>query len=129
MMTLSHASGGSPAISSRWIATRWLGEQRLLHRRREAVAVDRERAARRHAMRIGGAHDQRAAAPHLLVQQPDRVVLDIVGAERVGAHQLGEAVGDMRRGAAHRPHLVQHDGHAGARQLPSGLAARRGRRR
>ena len=61
-----------------------------LDRGGEAVAVDRERAARRQLVRVGGAHDQRAAAPHLLVQQADGVVLGIVGAERVGADQLGQ---------------------------------------
>ena len=59
--------------------------QRLRLQRRgdrggKAVAVDRERADRRHLMRIGGTHHQRAEAPHLLVQQADRVVLVIVGA-------------------------------------------------
>jgi hypothetical protein len=79
--------------------------------------------ARRHLVRIGGAQDQRTALPRLLMQQPDRIALRVVGAERVGAHQLGEPGPDMRLGAAHRPHLVQHDRHPGARELPRCLAA------
>ena len=63
------------------------------------------------------------AAAHLLVQQADGVVLRIVGAEGVGADQLGQAVGLVRLGAAHRPHLVQHHGHAGLGELPGRLAA------
>ena len=70
-----------------------MGEQRLLHGGGEAVAVDGERAAGRQLVRVGRAHDQRAGAPHLLVQQADRVVRGIVGAEGVGADQLGQAVG------------------------------------
>ncbi len=100
-----------------------LRPQRCLDRGGEAVPVDRERAAGGHAMRVGGAQHQRGAAPHLRVQQSDGVVLGIVGAEGVGADQLGERRRDMRLGAAHRPHLVQHHADAGARQLPGGLAA------
>jgi len=99
-------------------------DQRLLDRGREAVAVDRERAAGRQLVRIGRLHDQRAGAAHLLVQQADRIVGRIVGAEGVGAHQLGQALGLVRLGAAHRPHLVQHHGHAGTGELPRCLAAR-----
>ena len=101
-----------------------MGEQGLLHRGGKAVAVDGQRTARRQLVRIGRAHDERTRAPHLLVQQADRVVLRIVGTERVGADELGEIFGEMRLGAAHRSHLVQHHGHAGARELPCRLAAR-----
>ena len=95
--------------------------QGMGHRRRKAVAVDRERAARRHLVPIARAHHQRAQPPHLLVQQPDRVVLPVVRAERVGADELGEAFGLVRLGHAHRPHLVEHDGNAPARDLPGGF--------
>ena len=81
------------------------------------------RTADAHKLPAGGAHDERACASHLLVQQADRVVGGIVGAEGVGADQLGQAVGEMRIGAAHRAHLVQHHRHAGRRDLPRGLGA------
>ena len=48
--------------------------------RREGVAIDRERAAGRDLVRVTAAHDQGIQPPHLLVQQPDRVVLAVVGA-------------------------------------------------
>ena len=101
-----------------------MGEQRFLHGRREAVAVDGERAAGRQLVGIGRAHDQRARAPHLLVQETDGVVLRIVGAEGVGADELGEIFGEMCLGAAHGSHLVQHHRHAGLGELPRGFAAR-----
>ena len=64
--------------------------QRCGHGGGKAVAVDRQRAARRHLIGVGGAHDERAEPPHLGVQQADRVVLVIVGAEGIGADQFGE---------------------------------------
>ena len=69
----------------------------LGHRGGEAVAVDRQRRAGRHPVRVGGGHDQRAQRAHLGVEQADRIVLGIVGAEAVRADQLGEAVGVMGR--------------------------------
>ena len=74
-------------------------------------------------MGVRGGQDQRAGAAHLLVQQADGVVLGIVGAQRVGADQLGAVVGLVRLGRAQWPHLVQHDRDAGLRQVPGGLAA------
>ena len=62
-------------------------------------------------------------APHLLVQKPDGVRLPVVGAERVGAHELGETVGLVGVRHPHGAHLVQHDGHAGAGDLPGGFRA------
>ena len=101
------------------------GRARAAPRPRRRTRRDRPRARRRPA---AGAHPPRAgpgsrSAAHLLVQQPDRVVVGIVGAERVGADQFGEPARRMRLGPAHGPHLVQHHGHAGARQLPRRLAA------
>ena len=78
------------------------------------VAVDRERAAGRHLMGVALRHDERAEAAHLLVQQADRVGLGVVRAERVGADELGEAVGLVGVGAADGPHLVQDDRNAGS---------------
>ena len=122
-MTLSQSSGGSAATSARRMVIKGSAASAALDRGGEAVPVDGERAARRHAMRVGGAHDERAATPHLLVQQADGVVLGVVRAEGIGADELGEAVGDMRRGAAVRPHLHEHHRDAGARELPRRLAS------
>ena len=100
-----------------------MGFQRGRHRGGEAVAVDRERAAGRHLMRIAAAHDERAEAAHFLMQQADRIGLPLVGSERIGADEFGERLGLVRGGRLHRPHLVQHDRHAAARDLPCGLGA------
>ena len=56
------------------------------------VAIDRQRRARRHAARLGGAHHERTEPPHLFLQQADGVI-ELVAAERVAAHELGEGVG------------------------------------
>ena len=101
-----------------------MGEQRFLHGGGEAVPVDRERAAGGELVGVGRAHDQRAGAAHLLVDHADGIVLRIVGAEGIGADQLGQLVGQMGLGAAHRAHLVQHDRHARLRELPRRFAAR-----
>ena len=87
------------------------------------IAVDGERAAGRQLVRVAHAHDQRAGAPHLGVQQADGVRLGVVGAEGIGADQLGEAAGLVRRRHHRRPHLVQHDRHARLGELPGGLRA------
>ena len=68
-------------------------------------------------------HDQRAAAPHLLVQQADRVVERVVGAERVGAHQLGQRAGLMRLGRARRAASRAAPRAPPMRALPGRLAA------
>ena len=59
-------------------------------------------------VRVGGLHNQRAHTAHLLVQQANRVGLDIVRTEGVGADKLGESSGLVRLGQARGPHLVQH---------------------
>ena len=60
---------------------------------------------------------------HLAVDDADRVVQRVVGAERIGADELGEALGAVRFGAAQRAHFVQDDGNVGLGDLPSRLAA------
>ena len=128
-MTLSQSGGGRPAISPRSMVTSGCCAERLRDVRGEMIAVDGQRAAGGQLVGVAGGHDQRAGAAHLLVQQADRVGGGIVGAEGVGADQFGEAVRLVRLGAATGPHLVQDDGDAGLRDLPRGLASRRGRRR
>ena len=97
--------------------------ERRGHGTGEVFAVDRERAARRQLVLVGRRHDQRAGAAHLLMQEADRIGLPVVGAERVGADQLGQRVGLMGLGRPDRPHLVEHDRHALLRELPGRLAA------
>jgi hypothetical protein len=95
----------------------------LLHRCGKAVTIDRERAARGQLVRIGRAHDKGVAAAHLLMQQPDRVLHAVIGAERVGADQLGECAGLVRGGRPCRAHLKEDHGKTRLRQLPGRLAA------
>ena len=98
--------------------------ERAAHVRREALAVDCERAACRQLVGVGRGHDQRSGAAHLLMQQPNGVGLPFVGAEGIGTDQLGESAGLMRVGLPYGAHLVQHDRNAGLRDLPGRLAAR-----
>ena len=124
MMTLSHSSGGRPAISSRAIAMLgWLA-MRGFDGRGKSVAVHGERAARRQLVRVGRAQDQRSRAAHFLVQEADGVVLPIVRAERIGAHELGQPRRPVRRRHACGAHLVQHHARARVRRLPGRLAPR-----
>ena len=122
-MTLPQSAGGRPAISSRLISISGWSCERLGDGRGKAVAVDRQRAAGRHLVGVGGAHDQRAQPAHFGMQQADRVVGGVVGAEGIGADQLGEAVGAMRLGHPLGAHLVQHHGNAGIGDLPGGFRA------
>ena len=62
----------------------------------------------RNLVLVGRTHHQRIEPAHFLVQQADRVVLVVVRAQRVGADQLGELVGLVRRRRPHAAHLVQH---------------------
>ena len=48
-------------------------------------------------MLVGRGHDQGAKRPHFLMEQPDRIILRIVGAEAVRADHLGQPVAFMRR--------------------------------
>src|SRR5665647_1102513 len=64
-----------------------------------------------------------AEPAHFLMQQADRIVVLVVGAEGIRADQLGKAVGLVHRRRAQRPHFVQHDRHAALRELPGSLRA------
>ncbi len=100
-----------------------LARDRRLDRGGKAVAIDRQRAAGRHLMGVGRAHDERTERAHLAVDDADRVVLRVVGAKGIGADELGEALGAVRFGAALRAHFVQNDGNAGLGDLPGRFAA------
>ena len=91
--------------------------------RGKPVAVDRQRPARGHLVGVGGAHDQRAQPAHLGMQQADGVVGGIVGAERVGADEFGQAFGPVGLGHPQRAHLVQDDANARIGDLPGGFRA------
>ena len=90
---------------------------------RKIVAVDRQRRAGRHLRRIAGRHDQGIEPSHFLVQKANRVVLMIVGAKGIRTHQLGQAGGLVRCGAALGPHLVEDRRLTSLGDLPGGLGA------
>ncbi len=100
-----------------------VGFQGASHRGGKAVAIDRQRAAGGNLIGVGSAHDQRAEAAHLRVQQADGVVLGVVRAERVGTHQFGQPLGPMGVGHPYRSHFVQHHTAAGIGHLPGGFRA------
>jgi hypothetical protein len=56
----------------------------------ESLTIDRQGASCRHLIRVGRPHDERTEPAHFCMQQPDRVVLLVVGAERVRADQFGK---------------------------------------
>jgi hypothetical protein len=53
----------------------------------------------------------------------DGIVLRVIGAEGVGTDQLGEAVGLVCVGAAHRAHFMQDHRQAAPCDLPGGFGA------
>ena len=122
-MTLRQSAGGRPSISARSISIRGWSLQRLGDGGGKSVAVDRQGAAGRHLVGVGGAHDQRTQPAHFGMQQPDGVIGGIIGAERIGAHEFGEAVGAVRLGHPVGAHLVQDDADAGIGDLPGGFGA------
>ena len=107
--------------STRSRTTSMLGwaAMRRRHLGGEAFAVDGQRRAGGHAMLVGRGHDQRTQRPHFLVEQADRIVLGIVGAEAVRADHLGQPVGLMRRRhVAAAAHLAEADLEPRFGQLP-----------
>jgi hypothetical protein len=100
-----------------------VGFERRRHTLREAVSVDRQRAAGRNLMGVALFHDQRAQPAHLPMQLADGVGERIVGAEGVGADELGQAFRLVRFGPADGAHLVQDDGDASLGDLPGGFGA------
>ena len=57
------------------------------------------------------------------MQQTDRIVLVVIRAEGIGAHEFSEARGAMGRGILVRAHFVEDDGNAAVGDLPNRLAA------
>ena len=92
----------------------------------KAVAVHRQGAPRLHPVGVGAGQDQGAQAAQLLLQQAHRV-LQLVGAQGVGAHQLRELPAVVGGGHFGGLHLPQLHGDAPLCQLPGGLAPRQAR--
>jgi len=56
------------------------------------------------------------------MEEADRIVQPVIGAQRVGTDQFGKPVRDMGIGAADGAHFVQHHGNAGIGRGPCRLA-------
>ena len=122
-MTLSQSSRRQPGDFLPHQRHQRVAGQRVRYGAGEGVAVHGQSTAGRHLVGIGATQDQAVAAAHFFVQQSYRVVLGVVGAERVRAHHLRQPVGLVRLGLADGAHLVQDNRHAGRGDLPSGFAA------
>ena len=57
------------------------------------------------------------------MQQSDRIIGSVVGAERIGADELSQAIGAMGLCHPSGPHLVQDDAYAGSGDLPGSFGA------
>ena len=101
-----------------------MGLERLRNLRRKSLAVHRQRPARRHLMPVSGGHDQRTRRAHFPMQKPNRILVRIIGTERIGTHEFGKAAGLVGIGAHLGPHLVQHHRNPGSRHLPGRLGPR-----
>ena len=55
------------------------------------------------------------------MQQANRIVVRVIGAETVGTDQFRQTVGVMRVCSLDRAHFMQNDRHPGPGQLPSRL--------
>ena len=113
---------GIAATSSRTIVMSGCDGDRQGDRLGELLAIDGERRAGRHAALLRNPQDQRAEPPHFFLEETD-CVIELVAAEGVAAHELGEPVGLVNRGRANRPHLVERHRNAARSCLPRGLAA------
>ena len=101
-----------------------MGGDRRRDGRRKAAAVDGERAASRQFMRVGGAHDQGVEPAHLLDAACRWRWRRGRRRETNWSRQFGEVARSVRRRLPRLgPHLMQHDGHAAAGDLPRGLRA------
>ena len=89
----------------------------------ESVAVHRQRPAGGHLVGVGRAHDQRAEPAHLLMQEADGGLFVVVGAEGIGADQLGQLLGLVGLGGALWAHLVQRHRQPALGDLPGRLGA------
>ena len=89
----------------------------------EGLAIHRQRTPGGQRMGVGGGHDQPARRAHFPVQQPHRILLVIVGAERVRAYHFGQIAGLVREGADLGAHFVDLHADTAFGRLPGGLGA------
>jgi hypothetical protein len=89
MMTAPPREAGTRGTSPRTISMSGCPASAAVTCPAKTLAVDGQRGASRDARAIGRRHDERPEPPHLLLQQPDGVV-ELVAAEGVAAHELGE---------------------------------------
>ena len=120
-MTGDHSFPGTPLTSSREMRMRGCDCTAFGHGLGKHVAIDRERGARGHPRHVGRPHHDRSEPPHLFLDKTDGVV-DLVGAKRIAADELSQAIGLVHGRRAHGPHLVDGDIHAQLRGLPRGFA-------
>ena len=117
MIAWSQSAGGRPnflALDGERVRFQLLVTASKIPSRSTASATRGHLVGRRHS-------DQRPSEPHFGMQQADRVVFGIIGAEGIGTDELRQAIGLVRVGAANRAHFMQHDGNAGLRCLPCGF--------
>ena len=86
-------------------------------------AINREGAACGDLMLAALGDDQPVRAPHLLMQDADRIRGVIIGPERVRADELGQLVSLVGFSAAHAAHFVYDDGNAHIGGLPGSFGA------
>ena len=89
----------------------------------EGLSINGKRPARRHG-RGPRAGEHRASHRFKLVLEQPRGAVGLCGLERVGADELGEKVGVVRRGLVDRALLVERHVHAAPRELKRALAPR-----
>ena len=111
---------GSAVTSSRTRLTRRVRGKAVVHRSREHVPIHGERAAAGHAGLVGSPQHERTQQTHLGFEQAVRIGR-FGTLERVRAHQLGQSVGLVGRGAADGTHFVQHHVVAALSELPRGF--------
>ena len=101
-----------------------VGADLLRDRPAEALPIHRQGAARLHPVGVGAGQDQGAAAAQLLLEEPHRV-LQLVGAQGVGAHQLSEPGAVVGGRHLLGLHLMQLHGDPPPGKLPRRLAPRK----
>ena len=122
-MTLVQSAGGRPATSERSMVTRgWASRRAVISAEKGSRSMASALPAGT-AWRSALAMTRPPAGAHLPVQEADGVLLVVVGAEGVGADELGQRAGLVGGGAGRRAHLVQDDGDAGLGGLPGGLGS------
>ena len=94
------------------------------NREREPVAIDRERAARRHGRLPRRGDNDGIEQRQFRLEQPNGI-FQRVASKRIAADQFRQLGGLMRRSATERTHFVEIDLRAAERRLPSRLASRK----